>query len=91
MVGAFYLAQRADELEVSSVALAPLFWRLRHENEDAAIQRCMDLRVVATDARVFSHPMLVRCVLRSLLTNAIKYTELGGPILIGCRHKGGRI
>ena len=38
LVDAFYLAERTNALEVSSVGLGPLFWRLRHENEDTAIQ-----------------------------------------------------
>jgi two-component system phosphate regulon sensor histidine kinase PhoR len=88
MVDAFYLAERADRLEISSVALGPLFWRLRHENEDTAIQRGIDLRVLATNANVVSNPVLLSCILRNLLTNAIKYTETGGRILIGCRRKG---
>jgi two-component system, OmpR family, phosphate regulon sensor histidine kinase PhoR len=88
MVDAFYLAERADKLEVSSVALGPLFWRLRHDNEDSAIQRGIDLRVRATNAHVVSNPVLLSCILRNLLTNAIKYTEPGGRILIGCRRKG---
>jgi signal transduction histidine kinase len=86
LVDAFYLAERANALEISSVGLGPLFWRLRHENEDAAIQRGIDLRVVTTNARVVSNPVLLDCILRNLLTNAIRYTEPGGRILIGCRR-----
>jgi two-component system phosphate regulon sensor histidine kinase PhoR len=91
MVDAFYLAERADQAETSPVGLAPLFWRLRHENEDAAIQRGIDLRVLATSACVVSHPVLLGCILRNLLTNAIKYTEPGGRILIGCRRRAAEI
>jgi two-component system, OmpR family, phosphate regulon sensor histidine kinase PhoR len=91
MVDAFYLAERANALEVSSVALAPLFWRLRHDNEDAAIQRGIDLRVLATNTHVVSNPVLLSCILRNLLTNAIKYTEPGGRILVGCRRRGAEV
>ena len=91
LVDAFYLAERAHALEVSSVGLGALFWRLQHENEDAAIQRGVDLRVVSTNARVMSNPVLLWCIVRNLLTNAIKYTEPGGRILIGCRRKGPEI
>jgi two-component system phosphate regulon sensor histidine kinase PhoR len=91
LVDAFYLAERANRLEVSSVALAPLFWRLRHENEDAAIQGGIDLRVLATNANALSNPVLLSCILRNLLTNAIKYTEPGGRILIGCRRRGAEL
>ena len=91
MVDAFSLAERANALEVSSVALAPLFWRLRHDNEDAAIQRGIDLRVLATNTHVVSNPVLLSCILRNLLTNAIKYTEPGGRILVGCRRRGAEV
>jgi two-component system phosphate regulon sensor histidine kinase PhoR len=88
LVDAFYLAERDHTLEFSYVRLGPLFWRLRHENEDAALQRGIDLRAVSTNAHVVSNPMLLSCILRNLLTNAIRYTEPGGRVLIGCRRKG---
>jgi two-component system phosphate regulon sensor histidine kinase PhoR len=91
LVDAFYLAERTDALDASSVGLGPLFWRLRHENEDAAIQSGIDLRAVTTNAQVVSNPVLLGCILRNLLTNAIRYTEPGGRILIGCRRKGPEI
>lgn len=91
LVDAFYLAERANALEVSPVGLGPLFWRLRHENEDAAIQRGIDLRTFTANAIVMSNPVLLGCILRNLLTNAIRYTEPGGRILIGCRRKGPEI
>jgi two-component system, OmpR family, phosphate regulon sensor histidine kinase PhoR len=91
LVDAFYLAERANALDVSSVGLGPLFWRLRHENEDAALQRGIDLRAVTTTRHVVSNPVLLGCILRNLLTNAIRYTEPGGRILIGCRRKGREI
>src|SRR3984957_19403739 len=37
LVDAYYLSERASALEVSSVELGPLFWRLQHENEGAAL------------------------------------------------------
>jgi two-component system phosphate regulon sensor histidine kinase PhoR len=91
LVDAYYLAERASGLQASSVALAPLFWRLRSENEGTAIQRGIDLRTHATKAEVLSNPLLLECVLRNLLTNAIKYTEPGGRVLVGCRRKGPEI
>ena len=91
LVDAFYLAERANALEVSPVGLGPLFWRLRHENEDAAIQRGIDLRTLTANGHVMSNPVLLGCILRNLLTNAIRYTEPGGRILIGCRRKGPEI
>src|ERR1700744_6131893 len=48
LVDAFYLAERDNTLEVTSVGLGPLFWRLLNENEDVALQRAIDLRTVST-------------------------------------------
>jgi signal transduction histidine kinase len=91
LVDAFYLAERDNTLEVSSVGLGPLFWRLLNENEDAALQRGIDFRAISTDAHVVSNPVLLGCILRNLVTNAMRYTEPGGRVLIGCRRKGHEI
>lgn len=86
LVGALRLYEYAKTMEISSVELAPLFWRLRNENGDKALQRGIDLRVCPTKGRVLSHPLLLNGILRNLVSNAIKYTEPGGRILIGCRQ-----
>ncbi|WIW44913.1 HAMP domain-containing sensor histidine kinase [Bradyrhizobium sp. 62B] len=91
LVDAFYLAERTNALEISTLNLGPLFWRLRHENEDVALHRGIDVRAISTNACITSNPILLGCILRNLLTNAIKYTEPGGRILIGCRRKGAEI
>jgi signal transduction histidine kinase len=46
---------------------------------------------MSTNAHVVSNPVLLGCILRNLLTNAIRYTDPGGRILIGCRRKGREI
>jgi signal transduction histidine kinase len=86
--GAIHLHEHTKGMELSSVSLAPLFWQLRKENEDAALRRGIDMRVCSTEARVLSNRALLSSVLRNLLTNAIKYTDVGGRILIGCRRSG---
>jgi two-component system phosphate regulon sensor histidine kinase PhoR len=91
LLGAVRLYECTKSLEMSSVALAPLFWRLCHENEDAALGRGIDMRVCATKANVVSNPVLLGGILRNLVTNAVKYTEPGGRILIGCRRSGSEV
>jgi two-component system, OmpR family, phosphate regulon sensor histidine kinase PhoR len=86
LVGALRLYEYAKTMETSSVELAPLFWRLRNENEEKALQSGIELRVCRTTASVVSHPLLLNAILRNLVSNAIKYTEPGGRILIGCRQ-----
>jgi two-component system phosphate regulon sensor histidine kinase PhoR len=78
-------------LELSSVPVAPLLFRLRIANIDTARQRGIDVRFCATSARVVSNSVLLESILGNLLTNAIKYTEPGGRVLIGCKRFGARI
>ena len=75
-------------MEMSSIALGPLFWRLFNDNEDAALQRGVKLRARQTGTRVVSNPVLLEGILRNLVSNAIKYTEPGGRVLIGSRRFG---
>ena len=75
---------RSTSLALSPVPLAPLFWRLRHESYDDASRRGISIRAHPTQAHVESHPVLPAGILR----NAVKYTDPGGRILIGCRRCG---
>src|SRR5665213_2255709 len=78
-------------LEISAVPLAPLFYHLREENEQLVSSKCIDMRISATQASVLSNSVLLGGILRNLVTNAVKYTEPGGRILIGCRRSGGEV
>jgi two-component system, OmpR family, phosphate regulon sensor histidine kinase PhoR len=61
------------------------------ENEEAAIRKGISLRMVSTDAMIESDGLLLGAALRNLVSNAVKYTEAGGRILVGCRHNGASI
>jgi two-component system phosphate regulon sensor histidine kinase PhoR len=87
VVQAFYLAEQSNVLEIAPVPLRPLFLRLQHENETTAQKGGIVLRTRAADVAVLSNPLLLECVLRNLLTNAVKCTEPGGRILVSCRRK----
>ena len=91
VASALRFCERSNTMGTSSVALAPLFWRLRNENEDAALHRGIDLRAPSTGAHVISNPILLDGILRSLVSNLVKFTEPGGRILIGCRRSGGDV
>jgi two-component system CheB/CheR fusion protein len=58
---------------------------LQGEFEPLAQAQGIDLRVVRCTATLLSDPRLIELMLRNLLANAIKYTQPGGRILLGCR------
>ena len=88
LLDALRLHEFTKTIEITSVSLAPLFWSLCSESEDAALGRGIEMRVCPTEIRVKSNPVLLSGILRNLVTNAVKYTEPGGRILIGCRRSG---
>ena len=86
LVSALRLYEHTQKMEIAPVALASLFWRIANENENDAQKNCIDLRVHQTREVIVSNPVLFEGVLRNLVRNAVKYTEPGGRILMGCRH-----
>ena len=86
LLAALQLRERAGHIEASPVALEPLLREVYRESEWSALQKGIEIRLVPSAARIMSDPLLFRAVLRNLLNNAIKYTEPGGRILLGCRH-----
>jgi two-component system, OmpR family, phosphate regulon sensor histidine kinase PhoR len=88
LVGALRLYEHTRRMELVRVPLGPLLRRIAGENEDAAREKGIHLGVVETGAAVMSSPVLLDGVLRNLVRNAVKYTEPGGRILIGCRRAG---
>jgi len=73
-----------------SLVIGELLESVAASFEPMAEQRGLSLRVVRSRAVVVTDPTLLRRVLQNFLSNAIRYTRRGS-VLIGCRHKGGRI
>jgi len=86
LVSALRLYEHTQKMEITSVPLGPLFWRIASENENDARENGIDLRIHATRGAVVSNSVLLEGILRNLVRNAVKYTEPGGRILIGCRR-----
>ena len=86
LASALRLYEHTQRMEISPVPLAPLFWRIAKENGSDALENSIELRVHATSATVMSNSVLLEGVLRNLVRNAVKYTDTGGRILIGCRR-----
>lgn len=70
---------------IATIALAPLFERVRVAFEPLASQKGLSLVVVANSLCVRSDPVLVERILRNLVANAVRYTERG-RIVLGARR-----
>jgi len=88
LLGAVRLYEHSKEAKLSPVALEPLFRQACHENAESALQKGIEIRVCPTGASVMSNAVLLNGILRNLVSNAIKYTEPKGRILVGCRRSG---
>jgi two-component system phosphate regulon sensor histidine kinase PhoR len=75
-------------LEPRPLQLERLLQQISRENEFVALRKGIRLRVVPTGVSIQSDPLLFSAILRNLVTNAVKYTDPGGRILVGCRHAG---
>jgi two-component system, OmpR family, phosphate regulon sensor histidine kinase PhoR len=88
LLGAVRLYEHSKEAKLSPIALEPLFRQACQENEESALQKGIAIRVCPTGASVMSNAVLLNGIIRNLVSNAIKYTEPKGRILIGCRRSG---
>ncbi|RYI34065.1 MAG: response regulator, partial [Acetobacteraceae bacterium] len=77
------------EFNRKPVSLNALFDRLREEFEALAAAKGVQLRFVHTFLAVDSDPVFLRRIAQNLVSNAIKYTEVGG-VLVGARRRNGR-
>ncbi|MCP8885227.1 PAS-domain containing protein [Devosia sp. XJ19-1] len=71
--------QAQDLLKKTEVEFAPM-----------ARERSISLRIVATTANVLADRSLVGRIVQNLVSNAIKYTPVGGKVLVGLRRRGNR-
>ena len=88
LLAAMRFREHAGGVKLTSVPIGPLFRQARHEHEIAALRKAVSIRTVQTTVTIHSNALLLSAVLRNLVSNAIKYTEPGGRILLGCRHVG---
>jgi signal transduction histidine kinase len=71
--------QAQDLLRKTEVEFAPM-----------ARERSIALRIVPTKANVLADRSLVGRIVQNLVSNAIKYTPVGGKVLVGLRRRGNR-
>lgn len=86
LVGALLLHEQAKAMEQSPVRVDPLLRRACRDYEEIASRDRIGIRIVPTEASVMSNALLLGVVLSNLVSNAVKYTQPGGRILLGCRR-----
>lgn len=75
----------------SPVAARDLLKKIEVEFGPMARERNIALRIVANDSTVLADRSLVGRIVQNLVSNAIKYTNPGGRVLVGLRRRGSRM
>src|SRR5690554_5688575 len=73
------------------VAARDLLKRIEVEFGPMARERNISLRLVPSNAAVLVDRSLVGRIVQNLVSNAIKYTNRGGKVLVGFRRRGNRM
>jgi two-component system, sensor histidine kinase len=64
-----------------------LFDKLRTDYTPTAREKGLRLRVVPSDLALFTDPILLERVVRNFVSNAVRYTDEGGAVIVGCRRQ----
>jgi two-component system, OmpR family, phosphate regulon sensor histidine kinase PhoR len=88
LLEALRVGEHSRQIHLSPVNLGELLGEALREHRAAALEKGVEIRHVATQSWVMSDSLLLGAVVRNLVGNAIKYTQPGGRILLGCRHAG---
>jgi two-component system, OmpR family, phosphate regulon sensor histidine kinase PhoR len=88
MLEALRVDEHSEYIRLSPVNLGDLLDDAHREHRAAALEKGIQIRQVSTQSWVMSDALLLGAVIRNLVENAIKYTQPGGRILLGCRYAG---
>ncbi|MFU8783464.1 NahK/ErcS family hybrid sensor histidine kinase/response regulator [Aliidiomarina sp.] len=73
--------------QIESVPLQPLLQSLADEAEAMLARKNIRLRVQPTRLWVRTDSALLARILRNFISNAYRYTPVGGEVLLGCRRR----
>ncbi len=94
LLGSLLDLSRADAGLLQSMPedfqVGPVLTEIAAEGASLSAARGLGIRVVPCGAMVRSDPVLLRRLLRNLVSNAVKYTETG-RVLVGCRRGGEQV
>ncbi len=74
--------------QVQEIEIATLLRRLYEAYEPMAKGKSIHLHIDTSAARVMSDPILLERILMNLLSNAIRYTQEHGSVMLACRKRG---
>lgn len=77
--------------DIHSFPLNPLFGRLNDSFRRAAVDRNLTLRFRPTRQWLASDPVMIEQILANLISNALRYTSVGGRVLVAARQRGDEV
>lgn len=73
---------------ITPLSLSDIFNKLKNEFSPLAQEKNITLKILSVSWIIESDPHMIDRILNNLMSNAIRYTDVGGKILVGCRRKG---
>jgi signal transduction histidine kinase len=73
---------------LAAMPLQPLFDAIAEAHRPAAEAKGLTLRCVPVRVIIRSDPDALSSILHNFVGNAVKFTEAGGRVLLGCRRRG---
>ncbi|HKW52429.1 MAG TPA: sensor histidine kinase [Stellaceae bacterium] len=90
LIDVAHLEMGALAVEAASMEIGAVLDEVADTWSERAARKGLRLRVVRSGAIVRSDRVALAIIVNNLVGNAVRYTERGG-ILLGCRHRGGRL
>jgi signal transduction histidine kinase len=91
LAGALHVEARGLKPRAESFRLGGLLAEVAEFFGPQAEARGIGLRVVGSGALVHTDLSMLQTILHNLVGNAIKYTDAGGAVLVGCRRRGAHL
>lgn len=76
---------------ITDFSIAVLLNRIAHDYIPLAESKGIAMRVVPNSTILHSDPVLLERVLVNFIGNAIRYTPLGGSVMVSCRYRGEKL
>lgn len=76
---------------VSAFSIESLLNRIQQDYASLAQQKGITLKVLVKHVIVHTDPLLLERILINLIANAIRYTPVGGKVLVACRNRGNQL